>query len=196
MIRVGLTGGIGSGKSTVAKILATLGIPVYIADEKSKILLDNDPIVVEAVKKEFGEEIYKFGYADRKLLAAIVFDNKQRLEILNSIIHPAVERDFIKWANEQHHVPYVIEESAILFESNAHLNMDVVVTVSAPIEIRIERAMRRDNSSREQILSRINNQISDSQREKFADFIITSDEKNLLIPQVLSLHKQLINRIP
>ena len=196
MIRVGLTGGIGSGKSTVARILAAEGIPVYTADSRSKLLLDNDPLVIDAVSAEFGQKIYQQGIADRKLLAEIVFTDRKRLEILNSIMHPAVERDFIRWSAEQQNVPYVIEESAILFESNAHLNMDFVVTVSAPIEVRLNRATRRDNCSRDQIVARINNQMSDQQREELADFVITTDDKKLLIPQVLSLHKLLIDRIP
>lgn len=194
MIKVGLTGGIGSGKSTVAKILIAEGVPVYIADEKSKYLLDNDTNVISAVSQEFGREIYISGIADRKLLASIVFDNPERLAKLNSILHPAVERDFEQWAKQYQGVPYVIEESAILFESNAHRNMDFIVTVSAPEEVRIERATRRDNCSREAVAARIKNQMSDQQREQGADFVIVADNKKLLIPQVLELHNKLINK--
>ena len=194
MIKVGLTGGIGSGKSTVAKILIAEGVPVYIADEKSKYLLDNDTNVISAVSQEFGKEIYISGIADRKLLASIVFDNPERLAKLNSILHPAVERDFERWAKQYQGVPYVIEESAILFESRANRNMDLTITVSAPIEVRVERAIKRDKCSREAIIARIENQISDSEREKLADFIIVADDKKLLIPQVLELHNKLINK--
>lgn len=194
MIKVGLTGGIGSGKSTVAKILISEGIPVYIADEKSKFILDNSPDVIKAVSEEFGEDIYVSGIADRRLLASLVFDNPERLAKLNSILHPAVERDFEQWAQQHKDAPYVIEESAILFESNAHRNMDFIVTVSAPEEVRIERATRRDNCSREAVAARIKNQMSDQQREQGADFVIVADNKQLLIPQVLELHNKLINK--
>jgi dephospho-CoA kinase len=194
MIKVGLTGGIGSGKSTVAKILIAEGVPVYIADEKSKYLLDNDTNVISAVSQEFGKEIYISGIADRKLLASIVFDNPERLAKLNSILHPAVERDFEQWAQQHCDCPYVVEESAILLESNAHRNMDFIVTVSAPEEVRIERATRRDNCSREAVAARIKNQMSDQQREQCADFVIVADNQKLLIPQVLELHNKLINK--
>ena len=194
MIKVGLTGGIGSGKSTVAKILISEGIPVYIADEKSKFILDNSPDVIKAVSEEFGEEIYISGFADRRLLASLVFDNPQRLAKLNSILHPAVERDFEQWAQQYQDAPYVVEESAILFESNAHRNMDFIVTVSAPEEVRIERATRRDHCNREAVEARIKNQMSDELREKGADFVIVADNKKMLIPQVLELHNKLINK--
>jgi len=194
MLKLGITGGIGSGKTTVCRLFELLGIPVYYADDESKKLLEEDQLVKEQVIKTFSDSILNdLGTIDRKKLAAIVFNNKEQLEKLNAILHPAVGQHFENWLKKQNAV-YILKEAAILFESGAYKQVDKVLTVVAPLELKIQRTMKRDGVSREVVKKRIELQMSDEEKIKRSDFVITNNEQELLIPQVLSLHKQLINK--
>jgi len=194
MLKLGITGGIGSGKTTVCRLFELLGIPVYYADDESKKLLEEDQLVKEQVIKTFSDSILNdLGTIDRKKLAAIVFNNKEQLEKLNAILHPAVGQHFENWLKKQNAV-YILKEAAILFESGAYKQVDKVLTVVAPLELKIQRTMKRDGVSREVVEKRIELQMSDEEKIKRSDFVIINNEQELLIPQVLSLHKQLINK--
>lgn len=169
---VGLTGGIGSGKSTIAGFFAQMGVPVYIADDEAKKILYL-PDTVSALKEAFGEGIFTDGVPDRVKIAALVFNNNQKLETLNGIIHPAVARHFTAWAAAQA-TPFVIKEAAILFESGSHKDCDAIITVTAPHEVKIQRVMQRDGVSREQVLQRMAHQWPDEEKIKRSDFVINN----------------------
>ena len=192
MLKIGITGGIGSGKSTVAKLFEVLGIPVYAADEAGRRLMNENEIVKKKVKELFGEAAYTNETLNRKYLADIVFNNEEQLARLNAIVHPATLKDADDWMNSQHS-PYAIKEAAILFESGAHEHLDYVIGVSAPAPLRIRRAMQRDNVTREQVIVRMNRQIDETIKMRLCDFIIYNDEEQLVIPQVLALHQKLIS---
>ena len=195
MIRVGLTGGIGSGKSTVAKIFEVLGIPVYYADDAAKQIMNTDKQLKAALVKNFGEKTYQGGQLDRAYLASVVFADKQKLELLNSLTHPATIRDANRWMLEQTS-PYIIKEAALLFESGANKYLDHTIGVYAPAELRIQRAMQRDNATREEILQRMTRQMDEDIKMKLCEFIITNDEQELVTPQVLKLHEQFLMMKP
>jgi len=192
MLRVGLTGGIGSGKSTVASIFSILGIPVYYADEAAKQIMHSDPELKASLIKHFGEETYANDKLNRAYLASIVFADQEKLALLNSLTHPATIRDANLWMARQNS-PYIIKEAALLFESRANEHVDFVIGVSAPAELRIQRAMMRDNISREEVLHRLNRQMNEDEKMKRCDAVIVNDEKQLVIPQVLDLHKKFIS---
>jgi dephospho-CoA kinase len=189
MIKVGLTGNIGSGKSLVARIFETLHIPVFYADIEAKKILDN-PDVREEVVNLFGQDVIEGTRLLRPKIAEIVFSDKQALEKLNQIIHPAVRKQFTIWANHQIS-PYVIYEAAILHESGHYKNMDKIILVKADENLRIKRVVKRDQVSEEQVKSRMQNQWPESKKEEFSDFVIDNNEKDLLIPQVLSVHEEI-----
>jgi len=192
MIKVGLTGNIGSGKSLVAEMFAIYGVPVYNSDKESKKFL-NDPFVKEKITGLFGDEILNSsGDVDRTALAAIVFTNEQSLKALNAILHPMVMDDFSSWCEalgEKH--PYVLQEAAIIFESGAAAMLDKIIHVSCPKEIAVERVMRRDGINEESVLQRMQFQMDDAQKAKLADFVICNDGSEMIIPQVLSIHEKL-----
>lgn len=190
MTVVGITGGIGSGKTTVCEIFEHLGVPVYYADTRAKELMANDEKLKAKITQAFGEKAYDNGKLDRQYLAKIVFDSKEKLSVLNGLVHPAVADDFDEWLDTHKSAPYVLKEAAILFESGAYQNVDVSVLVIAPEELRIKRVTRRDGTSREQVLQRIKNQWNQERKEKLADYIITNDGQQLVIPQVLEFHKK------
>lgn len=193
MLKVGITGGIGSGKSTVARIFELLGIPVYYADTAAKEIMHTDEALKMAVKEHFGTEIYgPDGKLDRAALGKIVFNDKDKLELLNSIVHPATIRHSDEWANRQTS-PYVIKEAALLFESGSFQYLDKIIGVFAPQPMRIERVMKRDHVTREEVLARINKQIDDNIKMRLCDYVIHNDEQQMVIPQVLALHQQLIS---
>jgi len=175
---IGLTGGIGSGKTTIANYLASLAIPVYIADDAGKKVMQQQEII-EAIQEKFGFDIVEKNQLNRSKLAEIVFNNPDQLKALNAIVHPAVKKDFKKWVDEHADAPFVVYESAILFESGSYTNFDIILTVTAPLETRISRVLQRDNSNREQVMSRINAQWTDEQRIAKSDFIIENIDINL-----------------
>jgi dephospho-CoA kinase len=188
---IGLTGGIGSGKTTIANYFHAFGIPIYIADDEAKKLMDSDELK-NAVKNTFGKAIIENGILSREKLAKIVFDNPEDLEKLNAIVHPAVKSHFKKWLAQHKAAAYIIYEAAILFESGSFKNCDYIVTVTAPIETRIERVIKRDNSSREKILKRMDAQWTDAQRISKSDFIIqnlNTEEAKQGIKRILNFLK-------
>jgi dephospho-CoA kinase len=191
MLKLGLTGGIGSGKSTVAKIFELLDVPVYYADQASKRLYHTDPELIRDLKKHFGESIYKNEQLDRAALAELVFNDPVKLELLNQLAHPPTLRDAANWMNRQQ-APYVIKEAALIFESGSAEGLDYVIGVKAPLSLRIKRVMERDGISREEILKRASRQIDENIKLRLCDFIINNDEQELVIPQVIKLHQQLV----
>lgn len=191
MIKVGVTGGIGSGKSLICRVFAELGVPVYDSDMRAKSLMSSDAGIIGLIKELLGEESYPAGRLDRPYVASRIFSDKELLLQMNSIVHPAVADDFGWWAQLQaaDGAPYVIFESAILIESGLSAIVDTTITISAPDHIRIERVSGRDRTNREDIKARIANQMSDSQREAMADHMIVNDGQMLVIPQVVALDK-------
>jgi len=189
MLKIGLTGGIGSGKSTVAKIFETLGIPVYYADDAAKELMNTDPDLKELIIKNFGANVYTDNKLNRSYLASIVFADKLKLEILNSLTHPATINAANEWIALQKG-PYIIKEAALLFESDAHKHLDAIIGVSSPIALRMKRVMQRDNLTEEDVQKRINRQMDEAEKMRRCDYIIHNDESTLLIPQVLALDKK------
>lgn len=183
MIRIGITGGIGSGKSVVASLLSVYNIPVYIADDESKKLTDTSEVIKGKLVSLFGNDIYNNNGLDRKLLAKHIFGNKEMLAKVNNIIHPEVNKHFNCWAESQKTKACAIE-SAILFESGFDKTVDVKLMVYAPKDIRIQRAIMRDGASREEIERRINSQMADEEKSKLADFTIINDGISALIPQM------------
>lgn len=187
--KVGLTGNIGSGKSLIARIFETLGIPVFYADKEGKNILDS-PEVIKKVSQLFGNKIIKGSMIDRQALAGIVFSDTSKLEQLNGIIHPAVRNKFDVWAGEQN-APYVIYEAAILHESGHYQNMDKIIVVTAGEQLRIRRVMNRDDIDEASVRQRMANQWPEEKKIRLADFIIDNNESRLLIPQVLDIHRKL-----
>lgn len=192
MLKVGLTGGIGSGKSTIALTFASLGTPIYNCDQAAHRLTDSDPVIIDGLKSMFGKEIYQDGLLNRKALASIIFSDKNALSNVNALIHPCVTNDFNHWCDSRKTdgAKYVICETAILFECGMDKLMDKTILASLPTEIRIERAMARDSANREQIAARIRNQSSNNFEQK-ADFIIVPDDKHFILPQILEINNQL-----
>ena len=190
MLKIGLTGGIGSGKSLVSRIFSVLGVPVFHSDEVSKYLINQNQKIIDAVSEVFGTQIYRQGMLDRKKLSEIVFDNKALLERLNSILHPAVTAEFKKWLSNCTGSTYIIKEAAILFESGTHQDLDIVITVTAPEDMRISRVMERDGISAEEVTHRMRNQLDEKERISRSDEIIQNDGQELVIPQVIELHNK------
>lgn len=186
MIKIGLTGGIGSGKTVVAELFRVLGVPVYIADTESKQLTNRSPQIRNKLIDMYGESLYVDGEVDRKRLASIIFNDPEQLKQVNGIIHPVVNRHFLEWADSRKTSLCVIE-TAILFESGFDRSVDLSLMVYAPLELRIERALKRDKASREDIIRRINNQLSDEEKKNRADYVIYNDGRLPLIPQLMQL---------
>ncbi len=190
MLSIGITGGIGSGKTTVCKIFEILGVPVYNADERAKYLMTHNKALIKKIKNIFGSNSYlKNGDLNRKYIAQIVFKNRQKLEILNKAVHPIVKLDFTDWVKKQNS-EYLIKEAALLFETGSYRDMDFNVLIYSPIELRIERVMKRDNTDRDSVLARVKNQMEEEKKSKLADFIIKNDGKHSLIEQILNLDKK------
>jgi len=183
MIKVGLTGGIGSGKSTVARIFESFGIPVYYSDDRAKDLMNNDPVLKQKIITLFGEEAYLVNELNRAHISSIVFSDKNKLAGLNNAVHPVVAYDFEQWCAQQN-TGFVVKEAAILIESGANKHLDRIVVVSASEEERVRRVMKRDGVGEQQVLARIKNQLSEQDRLKHADYIINNEGDEHLIPQV------------
>lgn len=194
MLKIGITGGIGSGKSTISRIFKTFGIPVFDADSVAKNIMQEDEVLKQQVKETFGDESYKEGKLDRKYLANIVFNDAHQLELLNSIVHPATIRAATSWMKLQK-TDYVIKEAALLFEAGSAGDLDYVIGVYAPQHVRIKRVMSRDNISREDVLARMNKQIDEELKMKLCDFVIVNDSRTAVIPQVLKVHEELLTRL-
>jgi len=193
MLKVGVTGGIGSGKTTVCKVFELLGIPVFYADDVAKSIMQTDPVLKTALLNTFGENAYtKDGMLNRAYISSIVFNDKQELEKLNSLVHPAVLRAFDNWVLEHHESPYVIKEAALLYESGGFKMCNKSILVIAPTLIKMNRVKLRDGISEEDIQLRMNRQFSDEMKIKYADHILNNDEKQLLIPQIIHLHQQFL----
>lgn len=190
-LKVGLTGGIGSGKSTVARIFEVLNVPVYYADAASKNLYDTDPQLMQSIKVNFGEDVYSNNHLIRSKLAEIVFRNPEKLELLNSLVHPPTIKHAEEWMMKQS-APYLVKEAALIFESGSAAGLDYVIGVHAPLHIRIHRVMERDQTTREQVIDRMKGQIDEEIKMRLCDFIIRNDEQQLVIPQVLQLHEKLL----
>lgn len=193
MLKVGVTGGIGSGKSTACRMFAVLGIPVFSSDDESKRLLAEDPDVRLALISAFGEQVFKNELLDRQALGTMVFNDRAALDRLNVIVHPAVRKAFVQWAELQH-APYVINEAAILVETGAYKQLDHLIVVAAPEEQRVAWVMHRDGASEAQVRARMRNQTDDETRIAAAHSTIVNDGMTLVIPQVLAIHEQLLQK--
>lgn len=193
MLKVGVTGGIGSGKSTVCRMFSILGIPVFSSDEVGKRLLAEDPQLRAALISTFGEAVIVEGVLDRKALGKRVFNDPDALQRLNAIVHPAVRQAFARWAEEQQ-APYVINEAAILVETGSYRQLDHLIVVDAPEALRIGWVMQRDGVTEEQVRARMRNQTDDRTRNAAADSVILNDGNALLIPQVLAVHEALLHK--
>ncbi len=190
-ITVGITGGIGSGKSTICNIFRLLGVPVFVADVAAKELTNTSPEIKSGLIDLFGSDIYTpNGTINRKKLAGIIFNDEIQLQKVNELVHPVVRAEFLKWAHQQE-TPYVIHEAAILFESGFYKMMDFTILVSAPEEMRIERVSQRDGATPEEVKERISKQWNDEQKRKLASIELTNDNRELLIPRIIEIDKQL-----
>jgi len=191
MLKIGITGGIGSGKSTVCRVFAALGIPVFEADQIAKKLMNTDEVIHEKLVSLFGASVYLPDHTvDRKYLAGIVFNDPSLLEQLNSIVHPVVRQTFFDWCDKQKS-PYIIHEAAILFESGFYKMMDKTITVVTSENERIQRVMKRDGLTLELVKERIKNQWTDDERIKLADFVIGNNDNELIIPQIIEIDKKI-----
>ena len=192
MKKIGITGGIGSGKTYVASVFQSFGIPIFNADIQAKKIMTSSRKLIKLVKEEFGNDIYKDSDLNKEKLSSIVFSNSDKLQKLNSLVHPIVKEEFNNWCKKQTS-SYVIKEAAILFESNSHIGLDAVICVSAPLDLRMKRLLNRDDYSEKEIKKRIENQISQEEKEKLSDYIIINDEKELLLPKIIKIHKELLS---
>jgi len=193
-MRLGVTGGIGSGKTSVCRVFNVLGIPVFSADVAAREIMENDTSIIRRINSIAGKNLYRKGFLNRVELAALIFNDSDLLKKVNSLIHPLVFETFKKWEMGQNS-PYVIMEAAILFESGASKMMNKIVTVVAPLEERLERVVRRNMISRESVMDRIRNQIDDEARIKLSDFVISNSENDMIIPVILGIHGEIIAEI-
>ena len=195
MLKVGITGGIGSGKSIVCQVFEMLGIPIFNADAAAKFLMETDNSLIANLKMAFGESIYdKKGKLDRAALSAKVFNDAAQLNLLNALVHPATILYAAKWM-EQQTSPYALKEAALLFESNSYQDLDFIIGVTAPQEIRIQRAMLRDGVAASKILERIAMQMNEEEKMQRCDFVIQNDNKKAILPQVFAIHEKLLQTI-
>ena len=194
MLKIGLTGGIGSGKSTVAKVFELLNIPIYYADNEAKKILDDNSEVKKQIIKNFGN-IYVNGIINRPKLANIVFNDKQALATLNQIVHPKIEIHYIKWCEAHQNYKYTLKEAAILFESGKYAEMDKIITVIAPLSVRVQRVCKRDSISTQKVTERIKNQWTDEQKVHLSDFVVNNNDKNLVIPQILKINNSITRKL-
>ncbi len=195
MIKIGITGGIGSGKSTICKIFETLEIPIYYADISAAVIVNKNLQVKSQLTAKFGEDLYEFGMLDRKKLSSIIFNNSEALAFVNSLIHPAVKLDYENWLENNKLAPYTLKEAAILFESGAHTQVDKIICVYAPQDIKIQRVIKRESITHNEVMRRILSQMPDEEKMKRSDFVIYNDNVQLVLPQVLKIHNLLTNNI-
>jgi dephospho-CoA kinase len=193
-MKLGVTGGIGSGKTSVCRVFCVLGIPVFFADPEANQVMNSDKNIIREINKLSSKNLYSNGTLDRKKLATLIFNDEDLLRKVNSLVHPIVFDNFKRWTEIQTS-PYVIMEAAILFESGASELVDRVATVIAPVEERISRVTKRNTLSREQVLERINNQMNDSERIKKSDYIINNAENEMIIPAILNIHQDILDHL-
>ncbi len=193
MLKVGITGGIGSGKTTVCKVFEVLGIPVFYADEAARRLMEADADLIKGITSLLGTESYRDGKLNRPFIASAVFGNPDLLQKINALTHPAVIAHGKKWMSQQQ-APYALKEAALFFEAGSNGEMDVMIGVTAPREIRISRTMERDGISREKVLERMSRQMDEDEKMRRCDFVIHNDEAQAIIPQVLAVHRALLSR--
>ena len=194
MLKIGITGGKGSGKSTAAFVFSYLGIPIYNSDDRAKFLMRNDNALKIKIVDLFGSEAYlRTGEINSELISSCVFKDDKLLQKLNGIVHPAVAEDFILFCKKNENAPFILKEAAILIESKAYLNLDKIIVVTAPVETRITRVMQRNSWTREQVLSRMSNQLPEEELLKFAHFEIQNDGQESLVYQVLGIFMELIH---
>jgi dephospho-CoA kinase len=194
MLKIGLTGGIGSGKTTVAQIFTVLSVPVYYADEAARDLMNNNEELKDQVIGAFGYQSYKDGKLDRAYIANIVFADEKKLDLLNSIVHPATILDGEEWMKKQK-TPYAIKEAAIIFEAGLEKNFDYIIGVTAPEALRLQRVVERDHTSSEKVLERMGQQMNEKEKMDRCDFVIVNDGVQALLPQVLQIHERLLSKI-
>ncbi|OJJ15892.1 dephospho-CoA kinase [marine bacterium AO1-C] len=193
-LKIGITGGIGSGKSIICRIFQTLGIPVYDADSRAKWIVNHHPDLRKELIAEFGAEAYDAqGNYNRAYMAKQVFNDGNRVKVLNRLIHPRVGQDFVDWTHQNSNAPYLLKEAALMFESGSFLALDKIITVFAPEEVRIQRILKRDpHRSEDQIKAIFGKQLAEEEKIKRADFVVQNDDQHLVIPQVLELHAQFL----
>lgn len=187
-IKIGLTGGIGAGKTTTSKIIQNLGVPIFNSDECGKKIIQSNQFAIDQIIRKFGKDIVLKNKVNIKKLGKIVFANKLKLKVLNNIIHPQVAIEFNKWLNQQK-TKYIIKESAILLETNTYKKLDKIILIKAPLKLRIQRVCKRDKRSVQEVKKIISNQLKDAEASKYADYVINNNEKELLLPQIIKLHK-------
>ena len=195
--KVGVTGGIGSGKSGVCKEFKIMGVPIYDSDARAKEIMVKNPTVIYSIKKKFGRNAYlESGMLNRSFLASEVFEDEEKLHDINNIVHPVVAQDFEEWITQHKRSPYVIKEAALLIESGSYMTLDYIVTVTSPKELRINRVLARDRyRTLEEVNSIISRQLSDIIKLEKSQFEIVNDDKSLVIPQILKIHNQMISSI-
>lgn len=191
MLKIGLTGGIGSGKSTVAKVFEILGIPVYKADDEAKRLMATHPVLIQKIKAHFSDEAYQNGQLNKPYLSAVVFNDKKQLELLNSLVHPFTIEDSKSWMMRQK-TPYAIKEAALIFESGSQGELDLIIGVYAPETLRIHRTIQRDKTDKDKVKSIMANQIKEEIKMKLCDEVVINNEQQLLLPQIIALHEKLL----
>jgi dephospho-CoA kinase len=193
MLKAGITGGIGSGKTIVCQVFTTLGIPVFYADEAARYLMEYDTALVHEIAALLGEDVYIKGKLDRAKVSAIIFEQPGKLAQINALVHPATINYSRRWMQQQT-ATYVIKEAAIFFESGSYSEMDVMIGVRAPLHLRVKRAMDRSNLSREQVIAIESKQMDEDEKMKRCEYVITNDDVSAVLPQVLAIHKQLLSR--
>lgn len=194
MIKVGITGNIGSGKSTVAKVFHSMGVPLFISDIEAKKLMVEDPSIIEQIKNTFGEEAYFLdNILNRNYIAQIVFKDIEMLHKLNQIVHPAIEKHFIQWCEKFHHETYILKEAAILFESGTYASCDKVITIACDHDTAVKRAALRDKKNISEIEKRLNKQMPQEEKISKSDFVIWNNDGDEVLPQVMAIHQKIMS---
>ena len=193
MYAVGITGSIGSGKTLICDVFRALNVPVYQADPEARRIMEENPGIRDRLIEYFGGEAFSDGALNRPYLAARIFEYKKEREFVNSLVHPAVHKDFLKWKKEHGDAHYVIEEAALLFESGGYVDLDMTILITAPVKLRMDRIMKRDKLIHNEISARMSSQIKSEEAVNLADYVIVNDEKTLILPQVLEIHQKIMN---
>lgn len=190
--KIGITGGIGAGKTIISEIFIRLGVPVYYADDRAKLLMQTNEELISKIKDHFGDEAYVDGKLNRNYLSNHIFNDPEKLKAMNSLVHPAVREDYHHWHELQSNAPYTIKEAALLFESGSYIELDKIILIVAPLNIRIERVLLRDpHRNKKDILEIISNQMDEMEKKDKADYVIDNGINKMVIPQVLSVHKKI-----